>query len=312
MQIHLGENTFASYLGAKQAVKALAKELSAEIVIVDSDQDHGVSAITEYLGGVDLFGLTRVVLLKRPLANKELLSYLIDPKYGLNTNQLVLWDDGKPDQRTKAWKEFSKQVKIHNYENLKPGELTNWIKKICQQYKLKLTNQQISDLILLVGNNQYRLLAEIAKLRDYNRAHKQDAITAADFNQIVSGEVPANIWRLLDSFTAGDLPQSIKEMQALLNQEFDAPYIIAMLASELRTLTLLKTMIEQGAAVKLHPYVIQKKQAAAQKVSWEWLEQQYLNLLALDTALKNGLIDELPGLSLYLTGEFEYSIEDYV
>jgi len=126
--------------------------------------------------------------------------------------------------------------------------------------------------------------------------------------ELVSGTAAVNIFALSDALLAGNPAAVTAQLRRLVAQGENEQYLIAMVASTLRSLTLLRDALDHGqagqpalaAATGLKPFVVGKQLAAAKRVTFGRMVGLYEQLLRLDAGLKNGTMASGTGLELYL------------
>lgn len=170
-----------------------------------------------------------------------------------------------PDKRTKLFKELMR-FKSRKFDLLSDRELIDWI---CSHCKIKLKAAEL--LGLYIGNDLWMMQNELNKLSAY--IGYQRSISVEDVKALIKPKITASIWDL--------------NLKSILELDEDQQYLFNMLVWHWRTILQIKTDQTQG----LHPFVIKKNQAKANRYSLAELKTIYQQLLDLDWQTKTGQIE---------------------
>ena len=184
---------------------------------------------------------------------KELKKYLINP----SDNYLIMINDSISEK--KEIKELlasnvdiinntisSEQIIINNLEDLKMDKKTiNYFCNYCL-------------------NNNEKILNELLKIKNYKYDEEDKIVTIDDINKIVIREYDDDIFDLVNAIMKKDKNNAFDLYYRLMQKEKDAVGIIGSLASSIRNLYSVKTLIEKkykpldiSNILGIKPYAVQ-------------------------------------------------------
>jgi DNA polymerase III delta subunit len=170
-------------------------------------------------------------------------------------------------------------------------QLANWLSKEAQKQEGSLSPSDAYYLVERVGPNQQLLFNELQKLLDYNSKINRESIN------LLTDETPqSTIFQLLDAAFAGNSQKAQKIYNEQRRQKVEPPVIMGMLAWQLHILAIVKTAGKKSTGeiaseAKINPYVVQKSQAIANKLTYVELKQLIRDVTNLDERLKTTAID---------------------
>ncbi len=286
---YAGSDTFESYQAAKQKAAELAVG-SVELRVMDAPP---VSEFQLALQGCNLWSQPAVVLLKRPLAERELSSFLQKLDIQKYKHNLVLWHDDKVDRRSSLVKGLESANLLVEYNLPNAAEFSKWIGIWAKSVGIKLQSG-VTDLIMQeVGMDKWGVTSE---LRKYYLAAKGGMVTTELVKQVCAGSLQSSIWELID--TLGKGVDNWRQLESMLTREDVTQYILTMLSRELSLLTIYK--LGGDRAVKLPEFAKRKLRTRAAKYDLDKIRRLAYALLRLDLSIKQGKLDSRSGLMLYL------------
>lgn len=301
LKVFSGEDTFTSYHAAKAAATEVANSNGWELEVVDGDNVE-----LEHFKGLlfqeGLFSSGKVIFLKRPFANKKLIELVANNTLWQKA-AVVVWEEGKLDNRLTIVKELRAQKKLKEYQPMQVWELTAYVhKRLSERLSGNDGKKLAESLAGRVGNDLWQLEAEVSKIELYLEANK-DKIDNEEFDQLITKNAEANVWSFLDAIALGKKRDAIYELQNLMANNISDQYIVAMLARELSLLS--KVLYAQARGVslstlKLHSFVLDKTVKKARNFTLEKVNKLTLALLRLDIASKQGRLDIQDALFMYL------------
>jgi len=236
-----------------QEIKKRAKEL----VFVDSWPEFKKADQVN-----SLFGSRKVILiegLKQEFANIE------------NSGNIIIFYDENPDKRTKLFKKLLKIAQCEELKLLQGTELIYWIKS-----QADISFPVANKLSAYLGSDLWLMSNEIDKLKAY--IGYENLISDKDIERLIKAKISTNIFKTIDALAINDKKTALKLLCEHLTVGDDENYLFNMFCYQFRNILKIKFNDFSG----LHPFVIQKTRAMAQKYSLEKLQTIYSQLLTLD------------------------------
>lgn len=178
-------------------------------------------------------------------------------------------------------------------------KLIDYITDASQTYGAKAGDSTAKD-------KTWRLHNEITKLAHYKNStdNKGDKnISAADVELLVNPALGVNIFQLTDSIASRNKSQATVLLDKAIKNGTDPHYLFSMIVYQFRNLLTIKSMMKNAfaqpaivAKTKLHPFVVRKTSAQAQKYELEELKRYFTKLTQLEIDSKSGTIDLTDGL----------------
>lgn len=183
------------------------------------------------------------------------------------------------------------KAKVEEFSRLGEAQLVTWITAEAKQRGGAIARLAAERLALFCQGDTWRVSSELDKLLAYAG---KDTISLEAVQSMVSSPFESNIFALTDAVGQRNNAQAV----ALLHRELQAgthPLIlVATLASHIRNLLIIQTAGagQSSSAViakktKLHPYVVQKSIAQAQRFSADELKTWHHRLAEMDIKLKS-------------------------
>ncbi|MDA0733713.1 MAG: DNA polymerase III subunit delta [Chloroflexi bacterium] len=181
--------------------------------------------------------------------------------------------------------------------------LSLWIKNNAQQKGAGISPAAIRSLADLVGSDLWTLDRELEKLSLYCTGRN---IEEDDVRDMVSQIRETSIFNAVDAIIDGNAAAAFRLLRELLHDGRDATYIISMVGRQLRLLSLVKYLTDQGVGggelgskVGINSqFALRKTMDQARRHSWPVIRQRYQRLLDADLAIKRGRQE--PDLALEL------------
>ncbi|MBI2589838.1 DNA polymerase III subunit delta [Candidatus Berkelbacteria bacterium] len=260
---------------------------------------------------------TRLVIIENLLSKgaKPLQEKFLDlmPKIPESTVALV-YESGLPDRRTQIFKTLVKQAKSQEFAPLAGLLLERWIEEFLTLRTVKIGPVARQELIIRLGGNSWRLATELEKLATYlaDEPVEEREITPDHVELLVRSAPMINVFQLTDALVSGNQASTFKQLSLLLEQGENSQYLIALLASSIRTLALIRDALDRGltsstaiaAHTNLKPFVISKHLASAKKLTSKTVAQFFQALSNLDLKVKRGMMDADTGLELFVVQRF--------
>lgn len=262
--------------------------------------------VLDELTSPSLFSEKRIIFLKRIYRNKEkklLLEEILAILKDNSTDDLfIFWEDQKIKSNTRYYKFFKEAKAVEEFDQLNKRTFFTWLRKELEKNDLKIDQSVIKELAERTNYDPERCVNEIKKFKLNNNGK---IIEKEDIEKFTSDTLQKDIWDLVDSINSGEKETSIKILERLSNQFVDVNYIISMLVRNLRLITLVKFLLEQGkdyreisSTLKIPPFTTPSLVRSSSKYTNQKLTTLYTKLSNLDHKIKTGKLDGRLGLTL--------------
>ncbi len=299
-----GEDSFESYVNAFKEAKNIADKNNLEIKVLNVDEIDRIDQFASEIEGVGMFSSESVIFAKRLFKNKAIVNFLEENFDRLNNYSIIIWHDAKVDGRLNLTKKLSKAKSVFIYNELKEWQIGDWLQKIAKAKGISLTKDQINHIAGRLGTNKWIILNELNKLKIFIDSTDDKSLTNEDIDKILGFNINGDIWAFLDYFGNLERIKMLEEFEKITKFENNTQYLIAMISRELNLIYKIKYAKENDLDLKtlgMHPFVLQKTLKKAGNFSVEKVRILFRNLLELDTNIKQGEVDEVTGMALFLT-----------
>ncbi|WP_067837124.1 DNA polymerase III subunit delta [Amphibacillus sediminis] len=234
---------------------------------------------------------------------ESLLAYINNP---VDFSTLILIAPyEKLDERKKITKTLKKQAFTVQCEEVKSWHLDKWITHLSNQYGIAL-DQASQDLLMQeAGTNLALIEKEIEKLALAVGDQKQVSIELA--KDLIAHQGHASGLKLVDTVMEQDLIKAISTFRDLIRVNEEPIALLALLASQLRTLYQVKILKQKGYSqkqmaqqLKVHPYVIKMASEREKAFSLEQIYQALNQCTQTDSDIKQGKLDKSLAFELLL------------
>ncbi len=182
-------------------------------------------------------------------------------------------------------------------------ELARWIRNRAKAKGASVSPGALQMLNQYVGPNLRLLDTELEKLSLYAGGEQIDE---GHVRGMVAQVREASIFVAVDAIVQGKPSLALRLLRQLRNDGAALPYIQAMIARQLRLVTVAKELVEtgvprreMGARLELRAdFAVRKTVEQARRFSWAKLKGLYACLLEMDLAIKQGRQDEDLALEL--------------
>lgn len=304
-KLYIGNEPYLSLREALNLVIQVRESQTAEYISIDAEKTDP-SVLIDTLSSQNLFSPQRIILLKRVYRNKNkdvLITFLLEHLPNNSTDTIIIWEDQKVSSVTKYVKFFKSQNLLEEYNQLNKRTFQTWAK------------QEVDDMNLKLDSNTIRLLAEYSNYdpeRFENNLKKiklldKELVTQEDIKDIAPYTLEDDIWTLLDQINSSDR-NTLLTLERILKQGIDANYVIAMIARNLRLLTMIKSLKEKGvlgneiaSILRIPPFTIPSLSKASDRYTMDKLKYIYEKICSLDYEIKVGRISGDLGLTVLCT-----------
>lgn len=225
----------------------------------------------------------------------DLLTYIEAP-VDFSTVILVAPYD-KLDSRKKITKQLKKQAMVIECQEVNTWEVDKWIAQMAKQYQISIDKAAEQLLINEVGANLGLLEKEIEKLALY--VGENGKVTVEIARELVAHHGNATGLTLVDMVIAKNLQGAIQIYRNLIKFNEEPIALIALLASQLRTIYQVKILLNKGyrqhqmaKQLKVHSYVVKMSLEREKKFSLDKLYRCLTACAEADQAIKRGEMDK--------------------
>ncbi len=221
------------------------------------------------------------------------------------TTELIL-TDGEIAKSHPLLKQVLGLGETREFQTLRKEKLEEWIKLRVAGQGGSITPGAVNALEDMVGGNLWALQSEIEKLCLYAGGR---AISDNDVRTLVGQAREASVFAMVDGIVDGRTSVALQFMERLLGDGAEPPYIVSMIARQLRLLIQAREMVEQrvpDAEMKKRleirqDFAFEKLLRQARNHNPEEIKALYRRLLDADVAVKTGRMKDDLALELYVT-----------
>ena len=181
-------------------------------------------------------------------------------------------------------------VKINHFPQPTGYALTKWVKEKASSKSCYIEEKAIVELVRYTGNDLRKIDSELEKLALYNPT---DTITLKDIEKLVVPISNPNLFSSIDAILAGNKKYALTSLISLMNQGTPAQLIISLLGKQIKTLLLIKSLINNGLPkkelikhVSISSYALQKLTRIQEKISLGSLQNMHKALIKADYTTK--------------------------
>ena len=201
--------------------------------------------------------------------------------------------------KSKIYKFVESHGKCFNFEKKKENELINWCKKLFDENKINISNQDIAYLINLCGVDKLVLKTEITKLSDYAMNTKN--IKKEDIDLLCIKTSDIIIFDLTDSLGNKNIKKALMCLDELTENKEPIQKIAIMIAKHFKALLVAKIAVEENKNLldelnTKSTYAANKYKEQSKRFSKQELVEMIKKLAKLDVDSKIGKIDLKIGL----------------
>ena len=174
----------------------------------------------------------------------------------LSTTLIFVETEGVDKRRT-AFKKLKKAATVREFAPMARAELEVWIKNRLQKQGAKIDKPAIAKFLDLLQTddeeeiyNLWQIVSELEKLTIYSGGRN---ITEEDVAKLVAPNISQNVFALTNLFAEGKTAQAVRLLEDLVGRGSEASernqaiQIVGALASQIRSLLLVKDLGDQGA-----------------------------------------------------------------
>ncbi len=207
-------------------------------------------------------------------------------------------DYEKLDERKKITKQLKRKAKVVEVKKLKDQELMNWIATQARALGVSIEQVAVQDLLTISGQNLMLLTSELQKMSLYVGAG--GTITSQIVSDLASKSLEQTIFTLIDFIMTRQTAQAIQLLQQLLKQKEEPIKILALMASQIRTMYTAKSLAKEGysqqqiaSLLKIHPFRVKLALEKARSFQEKELMVILHNMADADYKMKTGQMDKV-------------------
>ena len=169
---------------------------------------------------------------------------------------ILVEENGALDSRTRFFKELKKVVcVVESYKAMwfDPGaeggkgirDVVSYVQEQASRLGLRMDAKMAERFVMLVGPDRGTIIKELEKLSLYAGAGKR--LSLNDVEAVVTQSYEAGIFHLVDAIGLGKTAEAIKLLSDLLDRGAAPPYILTMIARQLRIMARIRELLASGA-----------------------------------------------------------------
>ncbi|GAA5415568.1 uncharacterized protein YqeN [Paraliobacillus ryukyuensis] len=278
------------------------------------------TAIQEAIMDVEtypFFGETKIVVASNPVfltakPDKSGVTHQLDNllQYAMNPvdySVLVLIAPyEKLDERKKLTKALKKNATVIECDPVRDWDMDKWMDHLAKQLHIGIEKAAYDVILQEVGSNLMLMEKELEKLAIYVG---EGGTVTVDTAEMLLAHQSANTsgLKLVDAVIAKNLAKALRIYQDLARMNEDEIALVALLASQFRTINHVKTLKKTGYSqkqmaqqLKVHPYVIKMAMTRENYFSREQLEGILNQCAITDAQVKQGRMDKRLAFELLL------------
>jgi len=286
-----------------QDVRALKKSFldknptGGGFILCDFDVDAGAEDVRQALMAQNLFAQKKLLIIKNLFKNttadvqKDIKGFLQDYS---GEDVVLLWEHSQPRKNATLFTWLLKHAdQKKEYAELRGAKCTTWVQARVRAEKASISHRAVQTLIVLCDGNTQRLAQEIQKLATFVGERE---ITTDDVEALVSGDVPADIFAMVEAMASADKAHALTQLHKQKRAKEAPQKILAMYAYQLRILLAVGDAYKNGhrdkntiaRMIKAHPFVVQKALPVVQRISQDRLLRAHTHLTIIDQETKTG------------------------
>lgn len=315
-----GEDTYRSLRRLKVLKQGFSKKYDRQAVnIIELDgKNIKIDELRKNILSAGLLEKKRCVIIKNILANKEKLlkkelQEIISKKDVHQDNILIFCEANTVDPRgpgrlAKEDKElirFLKEQKEEKFDSLNPAQLKKWTILEIKKRGGLIEQPALDQLVGSVDNDLWQMNSEIEKLVNYKNGR---IITKDDVLRFVQTKFDDNVFLLTDALGQKNSAEALRLFHEQLAQGTDPLALLANFMWLVRNLIMIKdaeSQFPQARIAKelgLHPFVVKKSLAQAQRFTADELVKIFGQLVQIDQELKTSNKDPEVLFDMFIIG----------
>jgi len=257
-----------------------------------------------------MFKEKKLIILKGIFSNKDFKEELLQniEKFIDSDDIVLISERNKILVTDRLFKVLKKKASVQEFKPLEGQSLDNWIKKEIESYGLKINPEALRYIIDFVGNDLWQLSNEVKKLVNYRGKDSGLTIEKQDIALLVKPKIESDIFKTINFLASKNKKKAFSLLKKHLAKGDNPLYLLSMISFQFKNLLIIRELIEQNKPyyliakeAKLHPYVVKKSYALAQRFDMPELKKIYQQIFEADLDIKTGKLDPETALDLLIT-----------
>ena len=201
--------------------------------------------------------------------------------------------DDAPDNRKKLVKQMSSQVEWVEFLLLTDAKIYTWLNQQLRPLGRHIEQDAVSQLVFMAGRPLTGLKNELDKLTAY--VGERTNITQQDVEAVVTPSGECTVFQMIDCVLQGEPARAQLLLKQLLENGENCVGVLYMLTRQLRIMTHIRLMREQGMALPeiekklaLNHFAATRSASQAARFAPSRLEEGYRACVETDYAIKSG------------------------
>lgn len=211
------------------------------------------------------------------------------------TCDLVFVEGEDVDRRTAIYSYLKKEGEVREFALRQGAELLAWLGEQATALGVQLERNAAQRLVDYVGNESRMLKTDLDKVASY--VGQGGTVTTRVIDLLVPDQHEHNLFAFIDSLSQRQRRAALQGIRALLAEGQPAPYILFMLARQVRILIGVRELATQrkppndiASHLRQKPFVVRKALEQGKQFAAGELETLHDRLLELDRATKTGRV----------------------
>lgn len=265
-------------------------------------EDSSFEQIQASVESVPFLSAKKLVVLRNPGTNKQFAEKFGDLVGRVHETTELIIVESKVDKRSVYYKNLKKLSDFIDCSELDARELPTWLVQFAKEEGGSLSQGDARYLVERIGANQQMLRMEVEKLLLY-----KSNITRETIDLLTELTPQSNVFQLLEAAFSGDTKRALRLYHEQRMQKVEPLAIIGMLAWQLHIVAVVKAAGGRSAAeiakeAKLNPFVVQKTQVIADRITFAEVKSLIADVVELDKNLKSTNVDADDAMMQLLIG----------
>jgi len=293
-----GNDKYLLDQGVKQ-IKTKVLTSSPEITVSTySAGETDPSAIMNDAHTLSFFSTSRIIMVKeahvfKPSHWEEFFPYFENPV----SSTTLLFLSEKMDLKKEVYDLVKKKGMVVRFDHPFKAQLVQWIQRIAHEFQKEITNEAISLLSEVVGNDLLRISSELEKVSLYCQDEK--VIEAEVIKEVVAEAGMETIFSLMDCIGRKERDKSLEILWRLIDSGQPPLLILSLITRQIRLIAQGKEMIQKGKepydlvkSLKIKEFKLRDFQDQLSRFSLEEIKDIFTKLTLTDLALKSSRLNK--------------------
>jgi len=241
---------------------------------------------------------------KKEMEKEKIAEYIKNNISNIKESIVLIFIE-KEVTKNELYKVIEKDGEIKNFELLKPAQIGTNIKKICNMYKVKISDENVKMMMEITGSNMQNIINELRKLIEY--AGENGEVTKEAIEKLTIKQLEYVIFDLTDNLGKRDIKKALEILRQLIYNKEPIQKILITLYNHFKKLYIVHLAkkynkdIQQSLNLKPNQvYFVGKYKRQADYFKTKELRKILEELINLDYNSKQGKIDLEIGLESIL------------